>query len=67
MGQVTADRESTLVGDRTYRIDLPFSLTENGPYHFTLLPTRSRTPRASRSTRTPTASPASRDDDYSFT
>ena len=29
----------TLVGDRTYRIDLPFPLTENGPYHFRLLPT----------------------------
>jgi hypothetical protein len=29
----------TEVGDRTYRIGLPFPLTENGPYHFTLLPT----------------------------
>jgi RHS repeat-associated protein len=28
----------TEVGDRTYRIGLPFVLTENGPYHFTLLP-----------------------------
>ena len=25
------------VGDRTYQIDLPFPLTENGPYNFTLL------------------------------
>ena len=25
------------VGDSTYRIDLPFALTENGPYNFTLL------------------------------
>ncbi len=29
----------TQVGDRTYRIDLPFALSENGPYYFTLLPT----------------------------
>ncbi len=26
----------TLVGDRTYRIDLPFPLAENGTYHFRL-------------------------------
>src|SRR5262249_28149633 len=25
------------IGDRTYRIDLPFPLAENGPYNFTLL------------------------------
>jgi hypothetical protein len=29
----------TLVGDRTYRIDLPFALTEDGTYHFRLLTT----------------------------
>ncbi|MFO0847615.1 MAG: Ig-like domain-containing protein [Gemmataceae bacterium] len=38
MGRVTPTG-ITLVGDRTYRIDLPFPLTENGTYHFRLLPT----------------------------
>ncbi len=38
MGRVTPTG-ITLVGDRTYRIGLPFALTENGPYHFRLLPT----------------------------
>src|SRR5439155_3057223 len=38
MGRVTPTG-MTLVGDRTYRIGLPFTLTENGPYHFRLLPT----------------------------
>jgi hypothetical protein len=28
----------TLVGDRAYQIALPFPLTEDGPYHFQLLP-----------------------------
>src|SRR5262249_25665541 len=38
-GQMGAVRPTGIepVGDRTYRIDLPFSLTEDGPYHFTLL------------------------------
>ena len=38
MGRITPTG-ITQVGDRTYRIDLPFPLTENGPYHFTLLST----------------------------
>jgi len=29
----------TLAGDRLYRVELPFALTEDGPYHFTLAPT----------------------------
>ena len=39
-GQMGAVRPTgmTEVGDRTYRIDLPFRLSENGPYHFRLLP-----------------------------
>ena len=36
MGQITPTGIEQ-VGDRTYRIDLPFPLTENGPYNFTLL------------------------------
>src|SRR5262249_43847485 len=38
MGRI-APTGMTMIGDRTYRIDLPFALTENGPYHFRLLPT----------------------------
>ncbi len=38
LGRVTPTGIS-LVGDRTYRIDLPSPLTENGTYHFRLLPT----------------------------
>jgi YD repeat-containing protein len=37
MGHVEAT-SMVLVGNATYRIDFP-TLTENGPYHFTLLPT----------------------------
>ncbi len=37
MGRVTPTG-MTLVGDRTYRVDLPFALSENGTYHFKLLP-----------------------------
>ncbi|WP_145234608.1 putative Ig domain-containing protein [Urbifossiella limnaea] len=38
MGRITPT-SITLVGDRTYRIDLPFPLTENGTYHFRLVST----------------------------
>jgi RHS repeat-associated protein len=67
MGQITPTGLEQ-VGDTTYRIDLPFALTKNGPYNFALLSTAVKDIQGFVLDQNANGIPGEPiDDDYSFT